>query len=70
MQGCGFDRLESHGRAGNAIQTSPGCLVLPVEVGHPGTVDEIAALAAFLASDEASYITGSTHVIDGGLQSV
>jgi glucose 1-dehydrogenase len=32
-----------------------------------GTSDDIAALAAFLASDEAAYITGSTYVIDGGL---
>ncbi len=32
-----------------------------------GTADEVASLAAFLASDEASYITGATIDIDGGL---
>ncbi|MGI4756130.1 MAG: SDR family oxidoreductase, partial [Janthinobacterium lividum] len=32
-----------------------------------GSVDDVAALAAFLASDEAGYITGSTYVVDGGL---
>lgn len=32
-----------------------------------GTVDEVAALIAFLASDEAPYITGDNITIDGGL---
>lgn len=32
-----------------------------------GTVEECAALVAFLASDEAPYITGENVVIDGGL---
>jgi len=34
--------------------------------GRRGTVDEIAATARFLASDDAGYITGHTLVIDGG----
>jgi len=32
-----------------------------------GTVEEVAAVAVMLASDEASYITGSEITIDGGL---
>ena len=32
-----------------------------------GTVDEVARTVAFLASDEASYTTGSEFVIDGGM---
>jgi NAD(P)-dependent dehydrogenase (short-subunit alcohol dehydrogenase family) len=32
-----------------------------------GTVEELASLVVFLASDEAPYITGSEFDIDGGL---
>ena len=31
-----------------------------------GTIEELGELAAFLASDEASYLTGQGYVIDGG----
>jgi 2-keto-3-deoxy-L-fuconate dehydrogenase len=36
-------------------------------MGRLGTADEVAWLALFLASDEASYITGQTHLVDGGM---
>ena len=42
-------------------------LLQNIPLGRLGTSDEIANLAAFMASDEAAYITGSTYVIDGGL---
>lgn len=35
-------------------------------MGRLGTAEEIAALAVYLASDESGFITGQTHVIDGG----
>lgn len=35
--------------------------------GRFGRPEEVAAVAAFLASDEADYVTGSTYYIDGGL---
>jgi glucose 1-dehydrogenase len=38
-----------------------------IPMGRPGEADEIAALFAFLASDEASYITGQTVFACGGL---
>ena len=41
---------------------------------HPvdrlGTPDEVAALTCFLLSDEASFITGSYHLVDGGYTSL
>ena len=41
-------------------------LTAHVALGRYGKVEEVAALAAFLASDEASYITGAAIDIDGG----
>jgi 2-keto-3-deoxy-L-fuconate dehydrogenase len=36
-------------------------------MGRLGTAEEVAWLALFLASDEASYISGQTHLVDGGM---
>ena len=42
-------------------------LLANIPLGRMGTSEEVAGLVAWLASDEAAYITGSTFVIDGGL---
>lgn len=52
-------RLASAGR--------PSRAKTPVPLGRQGTAWEVASTAIFLLSDEASYITGQTIVVDGGL---
>ena len=39
-------------------------------IGRMAAPDEIAALATFLCSDEAAFITGSNHLIDGGFTGI
>lgn len=38
-----------------------------IPMGRAGTPEEMAAVAAFLCSDDAAYITGQTLYVDGGL---
>ena len=73
--------LAEHGITVNAV--APGEIATPmtghgdtdpetiernlIPAGRPGGTGEIAAAIAFLASDEASYVTGHSLVADGGL---
>ena len=51
-----------------AAQGDSGAWEMPPSLlDRMGTPEEIANTAAFLASDEASFITGQTLVVDGGL---
>ena len=42
-------------------------LIARIPAGFPGTVQDVAEVAAFLASDAARYITGQVITVDGGL---
>ena len=36
-------------------------------IGRVGTIDEVASVFVFLASDESSFVTGANYTVDGGL---
>ncbi len=38
-----------------------------IPLGRPGTTEEVAAAVSWLVSDEASYVTGASFLIDGGM---
>ena len=62
----GFVRTEgtlTAGMAGTAFETE---MVAGTPLGRAGTPEDIAAAVAFLASDDASWITGSSLLVSGG----
>ena len=48
-------------------QAELDALLKNIPLNRMGSPEDVADLAAFLASEKAGYITGSTYVIDGGL---
>jgi 2-keto-3-deoxy-L-fuconate dehydrogenase len=56
-------QADKYGKSQEEIEAA---FVARQPIGRVGKADEIAALATYLASDEAGFTTGTTHVIDGG----
>ncbi|KQN20614.1 NAD(P)-dependent oxidoreductase [Sphingomonas sp. Leaf33] len=51
---------------GVSVSDADAAFVARQPMGRLGKAEEIAALVAYLMSDEASFTTGAVHVIDGG----
>jgi len=48
-------------------EKAQGAWAAQIPLGRLGTVDDVAAAACFLASDEAAYITGHVLAVNGGM---
>ena len=61
------ERIDAQAQSSGQTQAQvEAAFVARQPMGRLGRVDEIAALAVYLASDESAFTTGATHVIDGG----
>jgi 2-keto-3-deoxy-L-fuconate dehydrogenase len=61
-------RIRDRSRAtGKSLAEVEQAFIERQPMGRLGRAEEVAALAVFLASDEASYITGQPHLVDGGM---
>ena len=61
------ERIAAQAKASGQTQAQvEAAFVARQPVGRLGHVDEIAALAVYLASDESAFTTGTAQVIDGG----
>jgi NAD(P)-dependent dehydrogenase (short-subunit alcohol dehydrogenase family) len=62
-----IDTAWTHKETGAVDEEVEKALVSSVPLGRRGTVEEVANVYAFLASDEASYVTGAVWLVDGGI---
>jgi 2-keto-3-deoxy-L-fuconate dehydrogenase len=61
------ERIAANAAAAGSIEAARAAFVARQPMGRLGTPEEIAALAVYLSSDDAQFITGQAIVIDGGL---
>jgi len=62
--GAIFTPIDKDVQADAALEAA---LMAEIPMGRWGKPEEVAGLAVFLASEDAAYMTGSTHFIDGGM---
>ena len=62
--GAVYTKIDADVQANPEMEKS---LMGEIPLNRWGKPEEIAGLAVYLASDEASYVTGSTYFIDGGM---
>ncbi|MET0530867.1 MAG: SDR family oxidoreductase [Microvirga sp.] len=61
------ERIDSQAKSsGQSVEAVRQAFIDRQPMGRLGTAEEVAALAVYLASDEASYTTGHIHLVDGG----
>lgn len=60
------ERIAANAAAAGGLEAARAAFVARQPMGRLGTVEEIAALVVYLASDETQYMTGQAIVIDGG----
>lgn len=61
-----LDRAKAE-RSGQSLEAVRAASLAAIPLGRLGTTEEFGRVAAFLCSDAASYITGSSILVDGGM---
>ena len=61
------ERIAANAAAAGSVDAARAAFVARQPMGRLGTPEEIAALAVYLAGDDAQFMTGQSVVVDGGL---